>query len=90
MGLGQHGDGSTGVGSMGIGVAWGVGQREDEGRRAWGVLAMSRTMEGHAYKQQVFSSWEAFLGWKQSEDTLRMPVSSSLNVMTIGRYVTIN
>ena len=42
-----------------------------------GVLAMSRTVEGHAYKQQVFSSWEAFLGWKQSEDTLRMPVSST-------------
>jgi len=43
---------------------------------------------------KVFSSGEAFLGWKQSEDAPHMPVSSCLSAMTIvihsvhnvGRY----
>jgi len=35
--------------------------------------------------REVFSSWEAFLGWKQlEEDSLHMPVSSSLRAMTKG------
>ena len=33
--------------------------------------------------REVFSIWETFFGWKQSEkDAPRMPISSSLNTMT--------
>jgi len=33
--------------------------------------------------REVFSTWEAFFGWKQSEeDAPHMPVSSNLSAMT--------
>ena len=40
--------------------------------------------------REVFSSWEAFIGWKQSEDVPHMTVSFSLSAMTwsyIGSYL---